>query len=98
MRRDLESGQHRNPTRNPAYFTDTFFHHPQELKREAAGAGFEQLTLFAVEGISYMMKAFSENWAVESHRAFLLELIASTEQEPSLMGASPHVMCVAVKS
>ena len=50
-----------------------------------------------MEGISYMMKAFSENWAVESHREFLLELIATTEQEPSLMGASPHVMCVAVK-
>lgn len=54
-------------------------------------------TLVAVEGISYMMKDLDRNWAVESHRTFLLELIERLEQEPSLIGASPHIMCVATK-
>jgi ubiquinone/menaquinone biosynthesis C-methylase UbiE len=97
MRRDLEDGQHRNPTGNPAYFTDTFFHHPDELQAEVVGAEFKLQALLAVEGISYMMRDLDRNWAVESHREFLLELIAKTEQEPTLIGASPHLMCVAMK-
>ena len=98
MHGDLENGQHRNPTNNPAYFTDTFFHHPDELKAEIANVGFDIAELFAVEGISYMMKDFNKNWSVESHREFLLEIIGKTEKEQSLIGASPHIMCVAVKS
>lgn len=97
MRRDLQDGQHRNPTQKQGYFTDSFFHHPEELKVEIVKAGFELQALVAVEGISYMMKDLSQNWAIESHREFLLELIAKTAQEPSLMGASPHMMCVAAK-
>ncbi len=31
---DLENGHHRNPTGNPNYFMDTFFHHPKELQDE----------------------------------------------------------------
>ena len=95
---DLETGQHRNPTGNPAYFTDTFFHHPDELKAEVARAGFEIEGIFAVEGISYMMKDFDVNWSNEGHRDFTLEIIAKTEQEPSLIGASPHIICVGCKS
>jgi ubiquinone/menaquinone biosynthesis C-methylase UbiE len=98
MRGDLENGQHQNPTNNPAYFTDTFFHHPDELKAEVANVGFEIADLFAVEGISYMMKDFNKNWSVESNREFLLEIIGKTEKEQCLIGASPHIMCVAVKS
>jgi ubiquinone/menaquinone biosynthesis C-methylase UbiE len=97
MRRDLEDGQHRNPTRNPAYFTDSFFHHPSELKAEVADAGFQVRALVAVEGISYVMKDLDRNWAIESHRAFLLELLERIEQESCLIGASPHIMCVGVK-
>lgn len=97
MRRDLEDGQHRNPTQNPAYFTDTFFHHPKELKAEVSKAEFEVQALIAVEGIGYMMQDLDQSWAVESRREFLLEIISKTEQEPSLIGASPHLMCVATK-
>lgn len=97
MRRDLEDGQHRNPTQNPVYFTDTFFHHPEELVGEVVVSGFDLEGLLAVEGISYMMKDLDERWMVESDREFLLEIIAKTEREPSLIGASPHLMCVAVK-
>jgi ubiquinone/menaquinone biosynthesis C-methylase UbiE len=41
VERDLEDGQHRNPTANPMYFTDAFFHRPGELSREFLAAGFE---------------------------------------------------------
>jgi len=97
MQRDLETGQHRNPTNNPVYFMDTFFHHPDELKAEVSDAGFEIMGLFAVEGIIYMMKDFEKNWKTEGNRKFLLDVIGKIEREPSLIGASPHVICVGAK-
>lgn len=98
MQSDLETGQHRNPTHHPAYFTDTFFHHPDELKAEVVGSGFQISGLFAVEGISYLMQDFDKHWNVKGYREFLLEIIGKVEQEPSLIGASPHILCVGVKS
>jgi ubiquinone/menaquinone biosynthesis C-methylase UbiE len=97
MQRDLEIGQHRNPTNNHTYFMDTFFHHPDELKAEVRSAGFEIMGLFAVEGIIYMMKDFEKNWKTSDNREFLLDVIGKIEREPSLIGASPHVMCVGAK-
>ena len=32
MKCDLETGQHRNPTNNPAYFMDTFFSPPERIE------------------------------------------------------------------
>ncbi len=98
MRRDLKDGQHRNPTDNPAYFMDTFFHHPDELRAEVAAVGFEVADLLAVEGLSYLMRDFEENWGNAAHRAFLLEIIGKTEREPTLLGASPHMLCVGLKA
>jgi ubiquinone/menaquinone biosynthesis C-methylase UbiE len=97
MQRDLDTGQHRNPTNNPSYFMDTFFHHPDALKSEVRNVGFEITGVFAIEGISYMMKDLDKNWLVESQREFLLDIIGKIEGEHSLLGASPHIMCVAEK-
>jgi len=97
MKQDLETGQHRNPTGNPVYFTDTFFHHPDELRAEVSNAGFAKTDLIAVEGISYLMKDLEKNWKIEAYREFLLEIIDRVESESSLIGASPHLMCVGVK-
>ena len=97
MQRDLVDGQHRNPTGKPAYFTDTFFHHPDELLAEVRGAGFASEGLIAVEGISYMMKDLHQHWLEDDCREFVLDIIDRTECEPTLIGASPHLMCVGVK-
>jgi len=97
MQGDLQDGHHQNPTQNPLYFTDTFLHHPKELKAEVAAAGFECQALVAIESISYMMKDFKTNWEDSHYRAFLLEIISQIDQESSLIGASPHIMCVATK-
>lgn len=97
MRADLATGQHRNPTGNPAYFMDTFFHHPEELRAEVAAAGFQITALLAVEGLSYLMQDLSKHWSNSDYRRFLLEILAATESEPTLLGASPHLMCIAQK-
>jgi ubiquinone/menaquinone biosynthesis C-methylase UbiE len=97
MRRDLSDGQHRNPTGNRSYFTDAFFHHPNELRSEIECAGLVPQALMAVEGISYLMKDLPEQWHDEGYRDFLLEILRTTEREPTLMGASPHLICVGAK-
>ena len=97
MRTDLDTGQHRNPTGNPKYFMDTFFHHPNELRTEVAEAGFQVKNLLAIESICYMMKDFETQWKEPDKRQFLLEIISRIEAEPTLLGASPHIMCVGTK-
>lgn len=97
MQQDMETGQHRNPTNTPGYFMDTFFHHPEELKAEVSNTGLETISLLAIEGISYLMKDLEKSWQMEDRREFLLDIIGKLEREPSLIGASPHVMCVGLK-
>jgi ubiquinone/menaquinone biosynthesis C-methylase UbiE len=97
MLRDLQDGQHRNPAQNPAYFTTAFFHHPDELAEEVRRAGFHLVALLAVEGLSGLVKDLDQLWDNESRREFLLGLMGKIEQEPSLLGASPHLLCVAEK-
>jgi SAM-dependent methyltransferase len=45
---DLQNGQHRNPNRRPHWFTDAYFHRPEELPEEAVDSGLEPLELVGV--------------------------------------------------
>ena len=94
---DLKNGQHINPTKNPLYFTDAFFHHPEELKDEVEEAGFIVEDLIGIECNSYNIKDFDKTWEEEREREFLLKVLRIIESDSSLIGASPHIMCVAKK-
>lgn len=48
--RDLCEGQHRNPTGNPRYFTDSYFHRAEELRSEVTELGFTIDACLGVEG------------------------------------------------
>lgn len=95
---DLKNGQHRNHTDNPLYFMDTFFHHPNELKEEIEEAGFIIKDIIGIECISYMLRNIEQIWENEVERNFLLNILRKLDTDPSLLGASPHIMCVAQKS
>lgn len=97
VRRDLAEGQHRNPSNHPAYFTTAFFHHPEELKREVEEAGLRHESTLAIDGPGWLLQDFEEQWSDDGRRARLLEAIRSIESEPSLLGASAHIMAVARK-
>jgi ubiquinone/menaquinone biosynthesis C-methylase UbiE len=96
--KDLEDGHHRNPTNNPQYFMDTFFHHPDELHEEVAAAGFHSTALYGVEGPSWLAPGFDEWWTEPVYRERLLKIARLVEAEPSLLGVSAHIMTVANKS
>jgi ubiquinone/menaquinone biosynthesis C-methylase UbiE len=97
LERDLVEGQHRNPTDNPFYFTDAFFHRPGELSREFLAAGFEVEAVIAIEGPGWLARDFDHLWKDPAQRERLLECVRKVEREPSILGASAHIMCIARK-
>jgi ubiquinone/menaquinone biosynthesis C-methylase UbiE len=97
LARDLAEGQHRNSTGNPIYFTDAFFHRPGELSREFLAAGFEVVAVLAIEGPGWLARDFDQLWKDPMQRERLLECVRKVEREPSILGASAHIMCIGRK-
>jgi ubiquinone/menaquinone biosynthesis C-methylase UbiE len=95
--RDLEDGQHRNPTGNPLYFTDAYFHRPGELSREFLAAGFQVLAVVAIEGPGWLAQDFERLWNDAVQRERLLAAIRKVEREPSILGVSSHIMAIGRK-
>jgi ubiquinone/menaquinone biosynthesis C-methylase UbiE len=92
---DLASGQHRNPTNQLAYFTTAYFHRPEELAAEARDAGFGDIHIVAVEGPAWSAAQFGKAWDDPVQRQSLMDFLSLIEGEPSVQGASAHVMVVA---
>ena len=97
LARDLKEGQHRNPTGNPIYFTDAFFHRPEELADELLTAGFQNVELVAIEGPGWLAPDFERLWNDPAQRERLLSAVRQVEHEPSALGASSHFMAIARK-
>jgi len=97
LQRDLDEGQHRNPTADLTYFTTAFFHLPSELTDEVAAGGFRSTKLFAVEGPGWLARDFENLWRGEAQRARLLECIRKVECAPEILGVSSHLMAIAKK-
>lgn len=97
MERDLASGVHENHTGDARYFTTAFFHDPPELAVEIAEAGFALLDVFAVEGPAPWAPDFARRFADPAARERMLAFVRAVETEPTLLGASPHLLGVARK-
>lgn len=95
--RDLAEGQHRNPTENLLYFTDAFLHRPDELAAEVSEAGFELVELVPVEGPGWLARDFERLWNDSRQRERLFALLHKVEHEPSLIGATSHMMAIGRK-
>ena len=91
---DLASGQHRNPTDNPLYFTTAFFHRPEELEAETHEAGFEGVRVLAVEGPIWSAAQFTKSWRDPLQKKELVEFLSLVEAEPSIIGASAHLLAI----
>jgi SAM-dependent methyltransferase len=96
-RLDLQDGHHRNPTGNPEYFMDTFFHHPAELRTETEEAGFRVTDVYGLEGPGWMVADFDEWWTNPEQRELLLELARTLEKDAAVIGMNAHLMVVGRK-
>jgi len=97
IERDLEDSQHRNPTDNPIYFTDAYFHRPGELSRELLAAEFQIVEILAIEGPGWLAHDFDRLWSDPIQRERLLAAVRKVEREPSILGATSHVMAIGRK-
>lgn len=96
--RDLAEGQHRNATERGDYFTTAYFHRPEDLRPELEAAGFTGVSVLAVEGPCWILSDFDARWADPAQRADLLDVARRLEAEPSIIGASAHLLAIGRKS
>jgi SAM-dependent methyltransferase len=98
VERDVREGQHRNPTGRPEWFTTAYFHLPEELRDEAIEAGLNVEALAGIEGPAWVLPDL-DSWLEDPlRRSRLLEAIRRVESEPSLLGASAHILVVGRRS
>jgi len=97
VEQDLLEGQHRNPTKNPNYFTSAFFHHPRDITAEIKESGLILEKLLPVEGIGGLLPQFEADWQDPQRRDRLLGFLRRVENEPSLIGISAHLLGIARK-
>ncbi len=94
VERDVREGQHRNPTGRPEWFTTAYFHLPEELSEEVIEAGFKVEALVGIEGPAWVLPEL-DSWLEDLlRRARLLEAVRRVETEPSLLGATAHILVV----
>lgn len=95
VERDLLDGQHRNPTKNPNYFTSAFFHHPRDITAEIKESGLILEKLLPVESIGGLLPQLKADWQDPQRRGRILRFLRQVENEPSLMGISAHLLGIA---
>lgn len=95
VEQDLRTGQHRNPTHRPDYFTTAYFHHPDALAAELRAAGFELAGVFGIEGPGWILPDVDSRMADPSRREVLLRVARMLETEPAIIGTSAHLLAVA---
>ncbi len=98
VRSDLATGVHEPDASNSRYFTDAYFHHPDEIEQELTAAGLKIEDHVAVEGVGWLWQNFDELWADPEQRAIMLEMIERTDRDRSLLGAGAHNIVVVRKS
>jgi ubiquinone/menaquinone biosynthesis C-methylase UbiE len=94
---DLRDGQHRNSTERLDYFTTAYFHRPDELPGELADAGLVPEALYGIEGPGWLFPDIAERMADDRRRTEILRVARLLESEPSVLGASAHLLAVATR-
>lgn len=75
-------------------FTTAYFHEPAELAGEVAAAGLGNVEVFNIEGPGFLVGNFAERWADPGRREALLEAARLVERDPTMIGASSHLLAV----
>jgi SAM-dependent methyltransferase len=97
VEQDLATGVHENKT-GKDYFTEAFFHAPEQLEEELCEAGFQCEALIGIEGFSWFMAGRDEALADAERRRRLLDDLKQVESERNLLGVSAHLMAVGRKA
>jgi SAM-dependent methyltransferase len=92
IERTVAAGLTQDPASVPKGSFWAYFHRLDELRDELATAGFDGVSLVAVEGFAWLLPDLAERMTDPEP---LLRVVRLTETEPSLLGCSAHVIGVA---
>jgi SAM-dependent methyltransferase len=95
LREDLRSGQHRNPTADPALFTTAYFHQSGVLAAEVADSGLHLERVLPVEGPLHWAPDIHRRLTDSYQRALILDVLATIETDPSMASATAHILAIA---
>jgi SAM-dependent methyltransferase len=96
VERALACGVHRNDADEVGWFTSAYFHHPDEIPAEVTDGGLVLRRVVAVEGPLWMSgPRLDEILADGRQTEVLLDMVRRVETEPSLLGASSHLLAIA---
>ena len=74
-----------------------YFHLPGDLEAEVSAAGFSGVRVFNIEGPGFLVPDFAERWSDPDRRQALLAAARLVETEPTMMGASSHLLAVGAR-
>lgn len=96
--RAVDTGEHRPPP-DTTWFTTAYFHRPDEPAAEARAAGLDVLSTVAVEGPACMLseRDLEASLADDTRRDYLMWALRRTEDDPTVLGASSHLLTLARK-
>lgn len=97
MKRDINTGYHSDTSKSNRYFTDSYFHRPEEIIQEITHAGFKLEELISVTGFANVISDIDEKIKDENYLNILLDTLKITENDPMLFGVSSHFMGIGKK-
>jgi SAM-dependent methyltransferase len=99
VERAMDDGVHRNVGGESRWFTSAYFHRPEEPAAEAVEAGLTGVRTVAVEGPYWMTgPRLTEFLADPRLTRIMLDMLRRIEDEPSIFGASSHLLTIARRS
>jgi SAM-dependent methyltransferase len=94
VERTIATGRHVNDDGHEQRFTTAYFHDPDDLGAELAEAGLHDVEVIAVEGVGSFLDNLGDLLDSPETRHVLMHWIELTEREPSMLGASGHLLAV----
>ena len=92
--RDLSDGTHRNPSREPGWFTTAFFHAPAQLAEEMRAAGLNDVRVVGVEGPAWLWGDRGREPDDDEWRSAALWAARTVEADEDFMPMSAHLLGV----
>ena len=92
--RFLADGQYRNPGGDPARFTTSYFHRPEELSSEIREAGLDVCVLAGVSGVVKLLPDIAQRLEEPAQRDRVLSVLRLLETEPSIIGMSQDFIAI----
>ena len=93
----IKTGLHSNPEELEGNFTSAYFYTPEAFEEDIWLSGFTLEALLALEGVAGALRDVEAVIHNEAKLKKLLGLLQALENEPSVLGVSPHILAVAQK-